>query len=267
MQTAKHTSFRAKQIGVTLLEVMLVLAIGASLLVFAISQYKQFKDQQDVRQLQLNLDKLFSALSHYYQAYCGKDLLLDPTRSSPVSSPYAVSAASLVTDGFLPENWNAIAVPFVDSYVLQLNLKTATKQNVYACWNFGSLSCNLPSATATTTPPVLPGSASVYIWTIQVGVVLNSDADPTAYKNLLGANCLSTSSGSIVTPCTTSSTGTVLVFERIPSATISSSNLWMLMPQLKQFNMQYTHDQMYELSNGTNAITGTAGAQPYLCGG
>lgn len=64
-------------------------------------------------------------------------------------------------------------------------------------------------------------------------------------------------------PAMGASTGDYLVWQRLPSATGSqaTSTLWMTMPQLQQFNLQYTHDQMLELNQGYTS------PRPYLCGG
>ena len=251
------------QIGLSLIEVMLVLAVAASMLVFGIRQYQQFKLQQDIRQVQQTIDSLFVALGHYYQAYCGSGLSLDPAQTP--DNPFVILPSDLVAEQFLPANWNAIKVPFVSSYITQLNLNDANVLNVQGCWNFGTYTCG----SLDTLPPTSTGY--VYTWRIQVAIQLTTGANAQAYKAALGADCLSTLNGDAVTPCSSTSTGNFLVWERWPSFASQQivSNLWMSMQQLKQFNIQYTHDQMYELNNGpweTSAgVTGT-GAQPYLCG-
>lgn len=113
---------------------------------------------------------------------------------------------------------------------------------------------------------LLASQAQVIIWVAQVAIKFvdtKTTAEINAYKASLGANCLSNLSGDIVTPCASSTGGTYLVWGRLPStiASRSQSRLWQMMPLLKQFNLQYTHDQMLELNQGYPSV------QNYECGG
>jgi prepilin-type N-terminal cleavage/methylation domain-containing protein len=58
--------------GVTLLEVMLVIAIAGSILAMGISQYQSMQRDSNVRQVQANVDTLFNAMAYWYKANCGR---------------------------------------------------------------------------------------------------------------------------------------------------------------------------------------------------
>lgn len=270
---------RKHQLGVTLLEVLLALAIGAAVILMGIKQYQQYQTQQYIAQLQFNIDELFQGMGLYYQANCTS---LNP---STTNVPIDISTG-LQTPGYLRTQWQPFN-PLINNtstanYVVQLNVSgtTPTKRYASACWNFtgqqSGLDCS-PTPTVTQSP--------VYIWRTQVAVEFPSSANMEAYQSIFGADCISDISGSVVTPCESSppsTTGHYLVWERLPSfaTTTSSSGLWPSMQVLHEFNLQYNHDQMYELQNPSyvssyyTAVNNTPADAPpinasqnYMCGG
>lgn len=269
----------------TLLEVMLVLAIGGSILILSLKQYFQWSEQSSAQQLQYNVDSLFQAMAYYYKSNCADSYdgsgmpvassgALSPTSITyPPTTSVTVTMTALQSDGLLP-NWqplnplvNASGGTSSPAYVLQFNPMTMNR-NVYACWNFGT---TVPGRVCTT-PQQIPTSAStpypadVVLWRIQIAVLIQDTTNIEVYKNQLLADCISsTGTNGTVTPCATSTgTGDYLVWERLPSfasptmANTSSQSI----QNLKTFNLQYSHDQMYEFNNVTDASS-----QWYLCGG
>ncbi|MHB1946679.1 MAG: prepilin-type N-terminal cleavage/methylation domain-containing protein [Gammaproteobacteria bacterium] len=249
---------RKHQLGVTLLEILLALAIGAAVILMGIQQYRQYQTQQSLAQLQFNVDQLFQGLSFYYVNYCSS--------LSTSSTTYPLNVhTDLEVPGYLSTHWQSYN-PLINNtdtannYIVQFNISTGTPPNRYenACWNFtgkaSDLTCTTPQAT----------QASVYLWRAQVAIEFPSTANMTALKNLLVADCISDLSGSAVTPCDSSppATGHYLVWERLPSfaTSSSSSGLWTSIPVLQEFNLQYTHDQMYEFQNSTYSSS-----QNYMC--
>jgi hypothetical protein len=71
------------------------------------------------------------------------------------------------------------------------------------------------------------------------------------------------------TALTNALAGNYLVWQRLPAATGSKviSDLWLMEPILKEFTLEYTHDQMRELGNMYATPTTPSNPQNYLCGG
>lgn len=232
--------------GATLLEMLLVTAIGVSLLVVGMRQYQTFKLDVDIQQLQSNVNVLFQAMARYYTAQCYGGAL-DPNYSPTPSNPFPISISALTTAGYLMENLPVS--PLASTYVLQFNQSTTTRMQ------------NL-------SPSGSMGMGTIVIWRAQVAVQLNNTANTAAYKNYLGADCVSSPLGSIVTPCASALGGTYLVWERLPSfaSPNSQSDLWLSNPMLQQFNQMYTTYPMGYLLNTTPEGQTPSGQQYYLCG-
>ncbi len=279
-----------KQIGVTILEVMLVLAIASSFIIITIRMYEQYRLQVSQAQLLGNVDQLFQAMTHYYQANCRRQLdisgnivsagALDPLVAG--SGPVVLSINShLLSTGFLnswqPDNVLVDNTPAEKGYYVQFNQAPTGTMNVYACTGSGDPpSCTSnPQTTALNgigTPT--PGTSAVTVWRMQVAVKLRDPTKQTQYMLQMGASCVSTagSSNGPVTMCENSpGQNGYLVWER--AATFVSGNtsdLWLSEPQVKQFNMQYTNDSMQLLNGSAQTWTSTTAqnqnTQNYLCG-
>src|SRR5664279_5518184 len=61
---------KSYMLGVSLLELMLVLVIGASLILFSLQQYVEFKDATDQLKITSDVNSIFNAASQFYQAQC-----------------------------------------------------------------------------------------------------------------------------------------------------------------------------------------------------
>jgi|GEM_PF-2384946 len=255
--------------GVTLLEIMLVLVIAASFILLGLQTFRQFSLQGNINKASYNVNVLFKALRGYYLSNCIanrtydtgaeiKSATLDPSSSSYISTAsVGINIASqLVTPGYLT-NWQAAFSPVVASYVVQLNRYNTATKTVQFCY----------SGTCVGQPTV--ETNNVYLWTAQVAIQINDVARINQYKEMLGADCISRLSGSIVTPCSQSPVAAnFLVFERLPSFVASEGNspLWLSMPNVKQFKEQYTNDNDYAITVDDPSYR-QGSYQNYLCGG
>lgn len=248
---------------------MLVLVIGAGILFLSIRQYQVFKQDADLAQLEANVDTLFQAMAQYYKANCygrhdpnavppAPALIpgtLNPMNAtSPLPGPYSINIDTvLVAGGYLSDSTPFPASPLVNDtgpasrfngYVAQFNATTSTR----------------------TTNGMTVGT--IVIWKPQIAVLVKNTSLAQQYLNMLKGDCLSTLSGNIVAHCTNGSTGTYIVWERMPSyATVSSnSTLWQARAVDKQFTQMYTvYPTPYLLDKG--GMTPSNQTQYYLCGG
>jgi prepilin-type N-terminal cleavage/methylation domain-containing protein len=275
-----------QQEGVTLFEMLLVMAIIAMISLMTFRFYQQSQLSNDIDKLQYNVDQLFQALGQYYKANCieytnpgppvtvSKAGLLDPRHTPAPTDPFPINIQNdLITPGYLT-SWqpinslvnNASSVNYVVQFNKVVVTAPATPVQVNACIVLTPGSTCVPSPPNTANLPTgAVNSSQIIIWRPQVAVLLNDPTTAALYQTRMAADCISSldDTGSFVDKCSSSPTaGGYLVWERLPSAASPNamSNLWLSMPLLKQFNMQYTHDQMYELNS-------SAGQQYYLCGG
>ncbi len=290
--------------GVSLLELMLVFAIIASMAVFGLRLYSQYRFQLQESQLLANINQLFQAANNFYWANCRLTLdesgasastgLLDPTMIS--ANTYNLSLTNnLILKGFLDsQSWKPLN-PLVDTpapnkdknYYVQFNrvidpvTTTDPTMNAKAC--VGSTnppSCDVTKGAALD-PSQTPGAlSSVSVkWNVQVAVKLSTKltkAQWTQIKNDLGAQCISSLSLTSVLPCVpTPAENGFVVWQRSISYLNPdiSSDLWISEHNLRQFANQYTNDPMAGLSGVSKEtyISSQAknwyNAQNYLCGG
>jgi type II secretory pathway pseudopilin PulG len=258
-----------KQLGVTLLEALLSLAIMGMITALVIKQYQSIRSQQDIMQVRFNVDKVFQAAGAYYKANCivnrdysapgaplstGASGTLDPT-AGPITSPYVLANITtlLSTPGYFSGwAWPPKSIPIIDN--------TATNSGYAVQFNVGGITNKVRDG--------LTLSRS-YFWKVQVAIKLRAGLNSSTYLAALGADCVSTMVGNRVTPCNPAApppNGGWLVWERLPSLAVPSarSSLWVSTPQLQQFKEQYTHDSFYEAN-----YPGAAWADNYyyLCGG
>lgn len=275
----------SSQEGMTLLELMLVLAISGAILVSGLNLYQSFMVDVNAQQLKYNVDVLFQGLANYYKSNCiqyinqsgtlTKSGTLDPDTGS-IKNPFPIDpAADLSSAGYLAapypfvQNPLVAAPPTVDptnpsppapnpNYVTQFNL-------VYIP---GTV--NEPQRVINMSSGTQWSAGNIVLWKAQVAVQLSTAAAKSAqaYKGMLGADCVSTydASSNSVTPCETAQggtaqTGTYLVWERLPSfaSPETVSDVWPSMPTVTQFTQMYTTYPISLLINGQT--------QNYLCGG
>lgn len=247
----------------TIFEIMLVLVIASTILVMGFRQYQAYQVEQQLNALKYNINLIFQAMTNYYQANCiqnknySDDKPLTAGKLDPINSPPDYYPIKLQQDlripGYLAQN--LIYIPIVDSpptfntgYILQFNKHTPSRQ------------AELGDGT-------LRNVGTIYLWKEQVAVKLHT-SDPnkmTAYKNIVGANCISdVMEAGIVIPCSEQQPvdGSYLVWERLPSFSLPDAlpSTWPGVPTLKQFNLQYTHDMIDEINNPLSKAY-------YLCGG
>lgn len=229
-----------KSSGITLLELLLVLVIIASIILFSLRQYQPFELDAEVQRVRANVDYLFQAGAGYYQANCMHNL-----DSKQTAIPIPVK--TLQDENFLTSNLIPSSLIDGETYLVQLN-KVQNNPD------------RMVKLSKTTEVPV----GEIIIWRIQVAAKLNDADKAETYKNLLGADCLSNANGMTVTPCDTSGgTGNYVVWERLPSfaTTGSQSDYWVSNPLLKQFNQMYSTYPILSLTNEFKT-----GTQNYLCG-
>jgi len=260
--------------GITLIELLLVLVIGASLFYIGIRQYISLRDQANVFQLQTNVNTLFNAMAKFYRAQCYSNI--NPTTGLPiagtgvlrttVATPYIIDIANnLVTPGYLTDQIpsNPIISPTAGSngYVVQFNRYT---QVVRMCQTAGSWGPYTSMGCATNTPPKV---GTLVLWKAQVAIQLKDVAKKAQYLTLLGGDCLSSMQGNQVLPCPGDPTGDFVVWERIPSASgmsiESTSPTEASLPAVKSFtNMYRTSGVTYLLNTSHSPET-----EFFYCGG
>lgn len=256
---------QTKQLGVTLVEVMLVLAVGAMIWVISVQQYNMFKSDKDIRQIQYNVDMLAQAAADYYWANCNGTFnpgintitpgTLNPNNPTPPGNPYPLIIASDLTNkGYLPASLSLAANSIASNYAVQMDNKMYAKTQV---------SCD-DAACSSSSPKTI---GTIVSWTIQVSVKLRDTSKAQTYKNLLQADCLSEISGGTVLPCTSApaNSKTYAVFLRSPAfpTPLSKSALNQNRAKLSVFNQQYTVKAITNLTTGNHP----ANYQYYLCTG
>lgn len=238
--------------GFTLLEVILALVIGASILLLSIQQYQNFKRDSDITSIQSNTDVLFAALTQYYSAYCA-----DPnhTLGQPSNIPYPVSISTLQNAGFLdPKQLRqnplvSYAGVAPTGYILQFNPSRMPRE---------------VKMSDGTTQPV----GTILMWTAQVSVQLAANENAQALQNALGADCLSPyRMNGYVEQCG-ASTGDFAVFTRtisLPSLR-GNPNTWIGRAKLPLFTQMYTTYPILNLVD-QNQASKIRSTQFYRCGG
>jgi prepilin-type N-terminal cleavage/methylation domain-containing protein len=302
----KRWRLRELQKGVSLLEMILVLAILSAVAVAALRFFAQRQYQMNETKILANVNQLFQATSHFYYANCRRALdtngniqsegRLDPTvtDSSGIATTLAINIQNdLLTPGYiLTGDWHP-ANPLVDNsadnkgYYVQFNRVTeggndpTTGISVCSAYDL-TPSCHSTSGAPldpTQSPPNPTVRSHAVTWVIQVAVKLSStltEAQWTQIKNDLDAQCISSLTSNTVAPCSAGPDKKgYLVWQRTISylRANTSSDYWVSMPYVKQFQDQYTNDPMGGYVGVTNeTLNSTSGkswynAQNYLCGG
>lgn len=282
---------RSKQIGLTLIEVMLAFAILVGITLVGIKWITSLQYQVHEQNLLGNVNQLFDAARLYYYANCrqqhsstGLPLsggALDPTvsdASGRLKIKTLVISSDLNTPGYITSGWQPNN-PLVDSaagndkgYFVQFNRwpqnTSDQPMTVFACTGTG----NPPSCSTTggVTLNNVSTTTAVVHWLVQVAVKMpdgTSAAQMTQYKNDLGATCIASS----VTLCENDpTTGVYLIWEQAVNQLNSntSSNLWPSTSYLQAFTTQYTNDPLAAQAGTSNEVSATwYNPLNYLCGG
>lgn len=246
--------------GVTLLEGLLTMAIMSSILLLGVQQYQTYKNQTNALDLRYNVDKLFVAAAHYYQANCRSGTLAPPGNSVVTT---ALNGTGGIVGSYLID-WQPLN-PLVDSaatdggYSLQYN-PTKLTRNRYVCFR-GQQYPPGTNPVCWAPLPIQSGQKTVLNWQIQVAVKMAKPEYAKSYQGLTGADCVS----DVATACNQAAAKPIyLIWQR--TASYASPNMSSpLLPstmRVTQFNAQYTHDELYEMNNATYAS-----GQYYVCGG
>jgi len=267
---------RDREQGITLLEILLVLAIASMLLIMGIRQYLSFRTESEARRIVYNVDSIFLGMSYYYKAECygrrtGSNF--KPGKLNPDNSNYQENIPIDVQNDLIGDNYIRQAltfVPLVDAsgglgtngYVAQFNMDDSKKRKICvegknATGPDSSQGCDQAETIGT----IVSAKA-------QVAVKMKDEKTARTYLYFLGGDCLSNASGSIVEPCSAyPGTGTYIVWERLPSyaspevqTSYSSGNV-----VVNQFTQEYTtYPVTYLLSTKGEMPSGDK--QYFLCG-
>ncbi len=180
--------FKQHQTGLTLVETLLVLVVGAIFFTIGLRIYNQLSTQADALRLRANAQQILTAMKYYYQANCRKPLdasgaamglgKLDPseigsatTLTLTLGSGTTSSGTDLIKSNMLNStNWRPIN-PLVDNtaspdqgYFAQFNrLQTSNadpQMSIYAC--AGDINSNADAKKASFTPACTNINASSY---------------------------------------------------------------------------------------------------------
>jgi type II secretory pathway pseudopilin PulG len=262
-------SFSKKAQGITLLEVILVLAIVAGIIVCSFRFNQLYVRDRDVEILRANVDTIFIAMTGYYRANCKSTL------ASLKTNPVPVTPAALTI--FLPDNWQSDSInSLAAAYILQFNLMTRAGNLLPVNANCSAKDCaNVAAGTVSPVPQALANPPlGAILFRLQVAVEVPRNVNIQVLSKQTSADCISgiSADGSTVSPCSAAvAGGNYLVWERLPSFSSPgvTSKLWSTLTGIKEFNLQYSHDQMFELSNKTYVDDGVSGVSQgyYTCGG
>lgn len=275
---------RNKQTGVSLVEVLLVLAIGAAILFASIKQYQIFRSGADVEQVKYNVDTIFHAMSQFYSVNCNGTTavrngtytftpgMLNPTYSPAPANPFPVNITTLLQqNGYLTQvipinpivNSSGPATNSYNGYVAQFN-QSQVVQTRSVCVT----GVNATGITAATGCTQAKQVGTAIIWKAQVAVLIKNTAAAQQYLNLLSGDCLSSLNGTTVRPCSANQPGNYVVWERLPSFATpnAQSDSWETYPALNQFNQLYSTYPTVYLSGMQGKIPNNQ-TQYFLCGG
>ncbi|MBX3708393.1 MAG: hypothetical protein KIT56_01905 [Gammaproteobacteria bacterium] len=267
-------SIKKRHEGITLVEAMLVLVIGATIIYMGMQQYFSYRRDADVMQVIANVNTLFQSMTGFYKQECygtepGGTLIpgkLNPTNPTP---PAAMFPINIVTDlreaGYLTTSipLSSLVNPTgagTQGYITQFNRNT-TVLNRQTCME-GTDAVKGPHDPNCTRAENV---GEVVVWTSQVAVRLNHPAQRQQYLNLLAGDCLSSAVGNMVTSCSMGGNpaGEYVVWERLPSnASVDAmSSYWPTMPSVSQFKQMYTTYSILNLTNESQRPH-----QYYYCG-
>lgn len=252
--------------GLTLIEVMLVLAIAASFIILGLRQYQIWKADSDIRQLRYHVDSLFDAMSGFYKSNCRSS----DGKLNPHNNPQKTIVLGLKDDlkNYIDDpnpHSPLVDVSNNNGYVAQFNQYSQER----------SICLEMDSGKCKNDAPV----GEVITWFSQVAIKLPDSiaangASANAYLAMLGGDCLSKMSGDKVEPCdgsTVSNSGAndkpYVVWQRPPgfNSEKNKSQLWMMNRQADQFTQMYTtYPSSYLI--GSKGSTPGDKTQYFYCG-
>ncbi len=235
--------------GVSLIEALLVLAIGAAIIAMGLKLYQGFNTDLNAQGVKYNAEEIMRAAAMYYYANCEnmpgtRTATLDPSNNP--KNPTPVTITNLVNSGYLmkaPEQNPIVNSSAVNGgYYVQFNRMPDSTR--YFCTTYG---CK-------------PIGTSVN-WQIQVAVVLNTPSAAKRYLGMTGADCLTRASfGGTVQTCSAAASSKFnyyLSWQRLPSMVSpkGQSPLWMTNPVIKQFKQYFEEPPLSQmLANPTTVF-------------
>lgn len=267
------TKSQKPQVGITILEMLLITVIIGSILYAGIQQINGFRMNQEAASVRTHVEEIMGAMRHYYRDQCGGIAddwgTLNPNHVPPPADQFPIDiAADLRDNGYLNSvgesaNLNSVfpVNSFIDNsaspagtlgYVAQFNLSQAP-QSV----------CTEPGCPAASRAE----SGIIWRWTPQVAIKLKDTKNRVDALKLLQGDCLSTLNGTTVDPCTPTSDGPYVVFSRNPSLPnmydnpATWTNHWNLI-HFTQADKDYPFSYLVE----TGGKTPSGQPQYYVCG-
>lgn len=232
------------QRGVTIFELLLVMAIAGSIIMLGISQYTLFRQRAEISQVQFNIETLFQAMNHYYLAHCEDDSIF---KIGPPNKPVQIKVSNLRNEGFLADDALIVVPNYVNpdedtAYPMQFN--PAEQDKIIDGENLGK----------------------VYLWTFQIGLRLadgkrSTNAQSITNAKLLGADCIVDFNNGSGNPTGVGLGKCISInanvsrypsWERAPSmsnAAVRKTGSWLMTPLIRQF-----------IDQNRNTL-------PYRCGG
>jgi prepilin-type N-terminal cleavage/methylation domain-containing protein len=267
-----------KSEGMTLLEMMLVLAIAGSIILAGLRVYQSSETDNNYLILRSNVDFLFQAMQGYYQQECDlyfsadgsvrrRGLLtFNPNNGDAAPDLSPVPFDVTLTNQYISAPWpRYVSVVGRDTtaYRAQYNPSSGKNKQAYVCASYNSPRCS---------EAMLIPESNIVLWQAQIVVKMIDPSKTTYYVGKAGADCAVNSvSSAAPVDCSTGvkmgDSAAYMVWQRMPS--FSSTNIrsshWISNPSRKIFKQQYTHDPMYELYNSNPASTEVN--RYYYCGG
>lgn len=282
-------STKKRYTGITLIETLLVLAIGSMILIMGMRQYQVYQLDSQIRQIKYNVDTIFQAMAFFYRANClgptdaYSGVILMPGKLNPSSpsykDPFPINLQTdLVNGGFLSTTLPTIVAlsPLVDStgkdtngYAVQFNRYT---QDRFIC-TIGVAAASPNDVSCSNKVKI----GTIVLWKAQVAVLMQDPAKAATYRTLLGGDCLSSYTGGGVAKCSAGAAGNYVVFERLPSFSSAAlqTGYGLTNPTIQQFNQMYTTYPINSLLRvdpstgqpGRVPAAGGAGTEPqyFLC--
>lgn len=268
--------------GFSILEVLLVLAIAAMIIVMGIRAFSNMSRDNELNKVKYNVDTIFQSMLGFYHANCygttttsnqySPGDTVTPGRLNPnysgFQSPTVINLQTdLIDTGYLTESITKVSV--VDQalntsgvYLPQFNMQQTTRK-ASVCNEYNSDGSCKDSTN---------NNATIISWRFQVAVKLNpaiaaNQVLAQTYASFLGAACLA-NAGDLPAACQTPGmgAGNYMVFQRPPAfASPSTQTDFATFNAIgAQFTQMYTtYPGMYLIDNNGNT---EEGEQYVFCG-
>lgn len=267
--------------GITLIETLLALVIGALILVLALKQYDNLQRDNRIQEILTNVDTLFYAMGRYYRANCSPPypFLDDPCNGTPpalvvcpasvntIPNPVTINITTdLINKNYLSQK-DLTLQPLIDQ--ADSNGVLSSINGYTLQFNIHQVSGKIPTRDFCQNSVCQP-VGMVILWDMQLALKLTIAASSAAntYAMLLGAQCVSDYADRCGTapppvnppPGPPVATAKYLIFTRVPSHLETVSSYWVSNAAVKQFKQQY------ETLPDWIAITNPSGQTYYYCG-